>query len=398
MNAQSLEAVSSRTTANASKVAIIGVEMLGHRASVRWSNGQADVFHYIWLRDNCGCTECRHPFVGERLSDPASIPLNIAPHTIAEGNNGDDLVVTWPDGHVTNLTAHWLYSNAYGPNQRNRAQVPHTFWTAHQLANNLPEANFNEVMQSDEALLIWLRQLRAYGFTIVRDVPIDVNSAKNLALRINFLRNSNFGLEWDVRSVPKPDSLAYTSLKLTAHTDLVGRESQPGLQFLHCMVNGATGGESILVDGFAVAEQLRKEAPEHFETLTTVAASFRYQSDSTDVRTTFPIIRLDHRGHYFEVRYSNALMAPLECNEEKVLPFYAAYQHFSRLLRDPKFEFSFRLEAGDCEVFDNRRVMHGRQAFEPNSGPRHLQGCYVDTDDFLSRLRVLERTADFRLR
>jgi gamma-butyrobetaine dioxygenase len=43
------------------------------------------------------------------------------------------------------------------------------------------------------------------------------------------------------------------------------------------------------------------------------------------------------------------------------------------------------------ESFNNRRVLHGRDEVNPQSGPRHLQGCYVDPDDFLSRLRVLER-------
>jgi gamma-butyrobetaine dioxygenase len=110
------------------------------------------------------------------------------------------------------------------------------------------------------------------------------------------------------------------------------------------------------------------------------------------------VVRLDHHQDYYEVRYSNALLAPLQCDPNDILPFYRAYQHYSRLLRDPKWEYSFRLEPGDCEVFDNRRVMHGRQEFDAQTGARHLQGCYIDTDDFLSRLRVLERTEDFRMR
>jgi gamma-butyrobetaine dioxygenase len=40
--------------------------------------------------------------------------------------------------------------------------------------------------------------------------------------------------------------------------------------------------------------------------------------------------------------------------------------------------------------FDNYRVLHGRTEFDPNSGHRHLQGCYIDRDDFLSRIRTLE--------
>jgi gamma-butyrobetaine dioxygenase len=45
-------------------------------------------------------------------------------------------------------------------------------------------------------------------------------------------------------------------------------------------------------------------------------------------------------------------------------------------------------------VFDNRRVMHGRDAFDSSSGMRHLRGCYVDRTEFQSRLRVLGERFD----
>ncbi len=42
-------------------------------------------------------------------------------------------------------------------------------------------------------------------------------------------------------------------------------------------------------------------------------------------------------------------------------------------------------------VFDNRRVLHGREAFDPASGYRRLLGCYVDRGEWDSRIRVLSR-------
>jgi gamma-butyrobetaine dioxygenase len=42
-------------------------------------------------------------------------------------------------------------------------------------------------------------------------------------------------------------------------------------------------------------------------------------------------------------------------------------------------------------AFDNVRVLHGREGFDPNTGRRHLQGCYLDRDHVLSRLRLLDR-------
>ena len=60
---------------------------------------------------------------------------------------------------------------------------------------------------------------------------------------------------------------------------------------------------------------------------------------------------------------------------------------------EPRFRVQRRLRAGDMWAFDNRRVMHARTEFDPSTGRRHLQGCYVDRDELLSRWRVLSRSA-----
>jgi gamma-butyrobetaine dioxygenase len=60
-----------------------------------------------------------------------------------------------------------------------------------------------------------------------------------------------------------------------------------------------------------------------------------------------------------------------------------------RLTRDDSYRLNLKMDTGDMLVFDNRRVLHGREAFDPNSGQRHLHGCYVDRVEFDSRLRLL---------
>jgi gamma-butyrobetaine dioxygenase len=36
-------------------------------------------------------------------------------------------------------------------------------------------------------------------------------------------------------------------------------------------------------------------------------------------------------------------------------------------------------------------VLHGRASFDPTTGERHLQGCYLNLEDLQSRLRMLDR-------
>ena len=102
---------------------------------------------------------------------------------------------------------------------------------------------------------------------------------------------------------------------------------------------------------------------------------------------------LDDDGRVSEIRFSNAKLQPFDVPEDQVISLYQAYFQFAELLRDPAHIIRLRLEPGDLLVFDNSRVLHGRTAYDPQSGARHLQGCYVDNDDLLSRIRVLERAA-----
>ena len=66
---------------------------------------------------------------------------------------------------------------------------------------------------------------------------------------------------------------------------------------------------------------------------------------------------------------------------------------FAHILKRPELELIFRLNPGDCVVMPNDRTLHGRTAFDPNLGRRHLQGCYIDCDAMESRRLVLRRAA-----
>ena len=71
---------------------------------------------------------------------------------------------------------------------------------------------------------------------------------------------SFYGLTFDVISQEQAINVAYTNVNLPYHMDLIYMESAPGLQYLLCRKNdkSVVGGTSILVDTFAVAEELKE--------------------------------------------------------------------------------------------------------------------------------------------
>ena len=70
---------------------------------------------------------------------------------------------------------------------------------------------------------------------------------------------------------------------------------------------------------------------------------------------------------------------------------YRALQRFTAHCRSSRFLCKTPFAEGDLVLFDNRRMLHGRDSFDPQSGTRRLEGCYLDRDEILSRLRVLAR-------
>ena len=126
--------------------------------------------------------------------------------------------------------------------------------------------------------------------------------------------------------------------------------------------------------------------PETFQVLATTPVPWRFHDSDDDIRFTSPIIETDPDGDPIAIRFNNWIR---DIDPSADDAFYDAYMVLWRMLRDPANVFTLRLAAGDTLCFDNRRILHGRTEFDPQSGRRHLQGCYVDRDMVESRLRKL---------
>jgi gamma-butyrobetaine dioxygenase len=356
-----------------------------------WADGESHAFPYIWLRDTDPAGF--HPRTGERVFDLTSVPLDLAPRAVRV--EGAILVVDWPgDDAASRFDLCWLRENRPGAPRPDPAGVETVAWRGELGAGGVPRARAAEVLQDDAALADWLCRGKAYGLSIIEGLDDDVEAGCAVARRIGFLRETNFGRTFEVVSKPDPNNLAYTSDALPLHTDLTNQELPPGWQFLHCLANEAEGGGSVFCDGVAVAEDLARADPTAFELLASVDIPFRFHDAETDIRARKTVIRRGLDGRVDEICF-NAHLADILDIDPAIMPdYYAAYRRLMQMTRDSAYLVTLKLKAGEMVVFDNRRVLHGRAAFDPSTGFRHLRGCYVDRGEFDSRMRVLARAAD----
>jgi gamma-butyrobetaine hydroxylase len=360
--------------------------------------GKPRRFHALWLRDNAQDVGTRNPSNGQRLITVLEIPpdTRIADAAWAEGR----LSLRFePEGKVIAFDSDWLLAHTY---DKAAASAPGwtgthiTRWGA-DLTDRMPVADYSAIRADKAALRQWLKAVRCYGFARLTNLQATPGIAAEIAHLFGYVRETNYGRAFDVRAEVNPDNLAYTNLGLQAHTDNPYRDPPPSLQILACFENTVNGGESIVIDGFEVAERLRAESPRGFELLAKYCARFEYAgSKGVRLRSKRPILELAPDGELIAVRFNNRSAAPFtDIPYADMADYYAAYRRMAALVEDPALAVRFKLSPGEAFIVDNLRVLHGRSAFA-GSGGRWLHGCYADRDGLLSTLAVLEENGDGR--
>ncbi|MEM7119776.1 MAG: TauD/TfdA family dioxygenase [Pseudomonadota bacterium] len=362
---------------------LTGFTNTGDRLELAWSDGRRDTVYAIWLRDNSPNPDARHAN-GQKLFDITDIDDTI---TIDHVTNGGGIVEIRfsPDGHEARYDIDWLRRNAA---PRGAAHL-RRLWGA-KLRDAMPAFRFGDVTGDADTKRAWLAAISELGFALLKETPCEPETVCGVAELFGYVRETNYGRFFEVRTEPDPINLAYTPMGLSCHTDNPYRDPVPGLQLLHCLVADNDGGESVVVDGFKAAAILRDEAPDDFGLLTRHAVPFRFSSDDADLVTRARLISLDDRGDVAEVRFNNRSIGTFDLPADLMPTFYRAYRRFAEVLQRPALEVGFKAGPGDLFIVDNQRVLHGRRTVS-GSGRRHLQGCYADKDSLESTLRVLER-------
>ncbi len=355
--------------------------------TVKWDDESHTEYPYIWLRDNDPAE--LHPDTRERVFDLTSVDVTIKPVDVTAEDRA--LSITWPSKADPSVyPADWLHAHQPGAGRYDPADVSRQLWLGADL-DPIPRANAAECRQDSKALRSMLADLKRFGLVIVDHLDDDLEAGLNFGDLIGYKRDNNFGATFTVISKPDPNNLAYTAVELPLHTDLPNQEHVPGYQFLHAFKNTATGGESVFADGFAICQDFKSESPDDYALLASTDVPWRFHDDTHDIRSHRPIIGELSDGTLDAFAF-NAHIADLpDMSTERMIRYYSAYQRLMKHMRQAKYAVRYRLKAGEMAAFDNYRVLHGRTAFDPESGERHYQGYYIDRVEVDSRLRVLDR-------
>lgn len=368
----------------------VSAELVDHGIAVTWDDGTRTEHHRFVLRENSPDPATTHPQSREQQLQLTEIPADLEITNVEVDGDGG-VRVRWSSGPVAESTYHpgWLraWANDVPPNPL----PPQHVWDR---SLDLATVTFDgiQVLDGGDVFDQFLQAVHTHGVALVQGLPVDEDMIERLPSMLGPVRTTNFGHVFDVRTkTADVTSNAYTDLELPVHTDLDTREYMPGLQFLWCMVNDATGGESRLSDATAITRYLRSEHPDAYAALTTIPVSFINKATDTDYRFVAPFLVVDGDGELVEARWSPWLRGPLQASIADAERFYAGLRLALELGDDPRFVVSHKLAAGEMLAFDNRRVLHGRGPLDRSTGERWLRGSYVEREELESRLRVRQR-------
>jgi len=174
-----------------------------------------------------------------------------------------------------------------------------------------------------------------------------------------------------------------SNLELRPHSDITAMIA------LACWEKAERGGESVVVSGVTVHDEMRKRAP---HLLAPLYRGYHYhrlgeQAPGEDPTTPYRVPVFARRNGQLSCRYQR--MGIAAGHRDRGVPLtdedVAAFNLFDEIARAPENRLSFYLERGDMIVLNNYTVMHARaqfQNFPERERQRRLIRLWLDREGF----------------
>lgn len=347
--------------------------------------------HRSWLRDSCTCHKCVDPSSGQKRYASSDVPTDLPISSLTTGIDGS-LQVHWKDDFLT----HDIHVSEYPLSLWHKTPLPlpeliprPIQWNRESMKELSPYFSYQDFMSGGAKYRQALTALAEYGLIFLRDVPSSEETVQEMAGKIGFLLTTFYGKTWDVRSKPNAENVAYTNSYLGLHQDLLYMREAPRIQLLHCLKNTCSGGESLFSDGYRTVMQLRSQFPEMAKILAERKVHYHYNKGGNMYKRPRAVISKEKM--YWSPPFQSPVQ-PDNMTEEAMVRYgrwLKAAKKLQKLLEDEVNMFEYKMQPGECVIFDNLRVLHGRRAFDTSSGERWLKGAYVDDDSHRSLLLSL---------
>lgn len=349
-----------------------------------FSDGKKEHYSYTWLAHHCSCSDCLDHTTNQKKITKSSEQEK--PIDLMFNNEDETIIVIWSNKHRSRYNINNLIGNLTIKNYYNNENV-----------SPIKKITFSDYMD-DSKCHSFLKVLNTDGILILDQVPRIVNIIRSVAEKIAPIQQTIYGDIFNIRVDKNPINIAYTDQELPLHMDLPYYESPPGLQILHCInfKNTVQGGLSTFLDIIKVANQFMLDFPNEFRILSRTPACFQkiHSNRKKPVNMVYyrPHFIINPHNELVAVNWSPPFEGPIKLQEDEMVDYFQAYKAFKSAIDNAFIEYGhqFKLNNDEIVIFNNRRLLHGRTKINKiqKKTDRWLQGCYINMDDFVNKLRT----------
>ena len=360
---------------------IKNIKILPDKINILFSNNKEDNFLNIWLRDHARDEDSWDHRSNQRKIFTAKLDPKLHIKKAILKDNGKSVDILWSDlKKPINYTSNFFLENS---NKSQKINNNINIWDKKDIGEEI-YTDFQNTITND-GFKEFLEKLYKFGFVVIQNCKTEMSSVEKIAKKIGYVRESIFGGLWSFESNNDMADSAYTQDELRPHTDSTYSNDAPGLQLLLCCHYEATGGESIMVDGFKIAEKIYKENRDLYTLLSEIEVTGQYIGDGVFLEAKRPIFKLNSNKELVQVSFNNYDRAAFRMDDEKTLKFYDAIREFDLIANNREYQWRHILKPGELLIFNNWRILHGRGSFK---GDRKMSGCYINKEDFDSACRM----------
>ena len=360
---------------------IKNIKILPDKINILFSNNKEDNFLNIWLRDHARDEDSWDHRSNQRKIFTAKLDPKLHIKKAILKDNGKSVDILWSDlKKPINYSSNFFLENS---NKSQKINNNIKIWDKKDIGEEI-YTDFQNTITND-GFKEFLEKLYKFGFVVIQNCKTEMSSVEKIANKIGYVRESIFGGLWSFESNNDMADSAYTQDELRPHTDSTYSNDAPGLQLLLCCHYEATGGESIMVDGFKIAEKIYKENRDLYTLLSEIEVKGQYIGDGVFLEAKRPIFKLNSNKELVQVSFNNYDRAAFRMDDEKTLKFYDAIREFDLIANNREYQWRHILKPGELLIFNNWRILHGRGSFK---GDRKMSGCYINKEDFDSSCRM----------
>tara|TARA_B100000513_G_scaffold178676_1_gene96423 strand:- start:340 stop:1437 length:1098 start_codon:yes stop_codon:yes gene_type:complete len=360
---------------------IKNIKILPDKINILFSNNKEDNFLNIWLRDHARDEDSWDHRSNQRKIFTAKLDPKLHIKKAILKDNGKSVDILWSDlKKPINYSSNFFLENS---NKSQKINNNIKIWDKKDIGEEI-YTDFQNTITND-GFKEFLEKLYKFGFVVIQNCKTEMSSVEKIANKIGYVRESIFGGLWSFESNNDMADSAYTQDELRPHTDSTYSNDAPGLQLLLCCHYEATGGESIMVDGFKIAEKIYKENRDLYTLLSEIEVTGQYIGDGVFLEAKRPIFKLNSNKELVQVSFNNYDRAAFRMDDEKTLKFYDAIREFDLIANNREYQWRHILKPGELLIFNNWRILHGRGSFK---GDRKMSGCYINKEDFDSSCRM----------